>query len=177
MKSSSKTSKENPSKGSHKTFKPLILGVGNLLLSDDGVGVRIIKQMSKEGINADLVDVGLGGFDISERMLGYQKVIIIDSIITGAEPGTIYRLTPRDLSDLPTLSHTHAVDLPTSLKLGQKLMSSEMPDEIIIYAIEAEDITTFNENCTPKVKAAIPKVIEQIKKDLSNPSTETPNNF
>jgi len=153
------------------------LGVGNLLLSDDGVGVHIIKQLSEEGINADLVDVGMGGFDILESMLGYQKVIIIDSIITGTEPGTIYRLTPIDLSDFPALSHTHAVDLPTSLKLGQKLMPNEMPNEIIIYAIEAEDITTFNETCTPKVKAAIPKVIKQIKKDLSNQSNENQNYF
>jgi len=166
LKSSLKTSKESLSKGSHKTFKPLILGVGNLLLSDDGVGVHVIKQLSKEDVNADLVDVGMGGFDILERILGYRKVIIIDSIITGSEPGTIHRLTPGDLSTFPALSHTHSVDLPTSLKLGQQLMADEMPDEIIIYAIEAEDITTFNEDCTSKVKAAIPKVIKQIKNDL-----------
>lgn len=168
MKSLSKTSKENPSKDSHKTFKPLILGVGNLLLSDDGVGVHVIKRLNEEDVDADLVDIGMGGFDILERILGYRKVIIIDSIITDREPGTIHRLTPRDLSNFPALSHTHAVDLPTSLKLGQQLMTDEMPDEIIIYAIEAEDITTFNENCTPKVKAAIPKVIKQIKNDLKS---------
>ncbi len=168
MKSLSKTSKENLSKGSRKTFKPLILGVGNLLLSDDGVGVHIIKQLSKENVNADLVDVGMGGFDILERILGCKKVIIIDSIITGSEPGTIHRLTPRDLSTSPALSHTHSIDLPTSLKLGRQLMADKMPDDIIIYAIEAEDITTFNEECTPKVKAAIPKVIKQIKNDLKS---------
>jgi len=159
-------SKENLSKGSHKTFKPLILGVGNLLLSDDGVGVHVIKQLRKEDVNADLVDVGMGGFDILDRILGYRKVIIIDAIITGREPGTIHRLKPKDLSNFPALSHTHSIDLPTSLKLGQQLMGDEMPDEITIYAIEAEDITTFNEECTPKVKAAIPKAIKQIKNDL-----------
>ncbi len=168
MKSFSKTPKESPSKGSRKTFKPLILGVGNLLLSDDGVGVHIIKQLSKEDVNADLADVGMGGFDILERILGYRKVIIVDSIITGSEPGTIHRLTPSDLSTFPALSHTHSIDLPTSLKLGRQLMADKMPDEIIIYAIEAEDITTFNEECTPKVKAAIPKVIKQIINDLKS---------
>jgi hydrogenase maturation protease len=161
-------SKEHQSKDSLKTSKPLILGVGNLLLSDDGVGVHIIKRLHKEEINADLLDVGMGGFDILERILGYKKVIIIDSIITGAEPGTIYRFTPEDLTNFPALSHTHSIDLPTSLKLGQQLMADEMPDDIVIYAIEAEDITTFNEDCTPKVKAAIPKVIKQIKDDLKS---------
>jgi len=110
----------------------------------------------------------MGGFDILERILGYRKVIIIDSIITGGEPGTIYHLTPEDLSNYPAFSHTHSVDLPTSLKLGQQLMADEMPDEIIIYAIEAEDITSFNENCTPKVEEAISKVIKQIKNDLKS---------
>lgn len=160
--------KDRQSKCSHKTSKPLILGVGNLLLSDDGVGVHVIKRLNEEDINADLFDLGMGGFDILERILGYEKVIIIDSIITGTEPGTIYRLTPRDLSNFPDLSHTHSVDLPTSLKLGQQLMADEMPDEIIIYAIEAEDITSFNENCTPRVEEAIPKVIKQIKNDLKS---------
>jgi hydrogenase maturation protease len=161
-------SKEHQLKSSHNISKPLILGVGNLLLSDDGVGVHVIKRLNEEDVDADLLDVGMGGFDILERILGYRKVIIIDSIITGGEPGTIYHLTPEDLSNYPALSHTHSVDLPTSLKLGQQLMADEMPDEIIIYAIEAEDITTFNENCTPKVKAAIPKVVKQIKNDLKS---------
>lgn len=79
--------------------KILIAGIGNLLLTDEGAGVHIIRELSKRKLpdNVELVDIGTASFDLLTFMEGKDKVIIIDAIAVDDEPGTLYKLSPDDI--------------------------------------------------------------------------------
>ncbi|MEW6068879.1 MAG: hydrogenase maturation protease [Nitrospirota bacterium] len=147
-------------------MKCLVLGIGNLLRSDDGIGIHIIDSLRKENLDNKIdINEGLSGLDVLDAINGYDRVIIVDAIKSNVEPGTIYKLSLEDLSHKQTLHSysTHDVDFLTVLKLGSKLFPGKMPNDIIIIAVEAEDITTISEKCTPKVEKAIKEVVELIK--------------
>jgi hydrogenase maturation protease len=148
-------------------MKTLILGIGNLLRSDDGVGLHVIEALRKEetGDNIDLIEA-LSGLDILDAIKGYDRIILVDAIKTGGEPGTIYELSLKDIQDKHT-NHsfsTHLnMDLQTMLELGDRLFPGKIPKDIRIIAVEAEDVTTISDRCTPDVEMAISKTVDMIK--------------
>ncbi|MBM4146468.1 MAG: hydrogenase maturation protease [Nitrospira sp.] len=145
----------------------LVLGIGNFLRSDDGVGLHVIEALRKEktGDNIDLMEA-LSGLDILDAIKGYDRIILVDAIKTGGEPGTIYELSLKDIQNKHT-NHsfsTHLnMDLSTMLELGNRLFPGKIPKDIRVIAIEAEDVTTISDKCTPAVECAIPKAVEIIK--------------
>ena len=149
-------------------MKTLVLGIGNPILTDDGVAIHIVKRLNKAKLDADIELAATGGLGIIEMVAGYDRLILVDAILTGNEPGTIFELSLDELQTHPPVhfASTHDVSFIAALKLGRELMPEKMPSEIIIFAIEVEDITTFGEECTPKVKEAIPQVIKLIKEKI-----------
>lgn len=143
-------------------MRTLVIGVGNLLRRDDGAGVHVVNRLKELAPQIDAVDAALGGVEILEAMKGYGRVIIVDSIRTGAEPGTIYRVNIADGEEPPRISSSHGVDLVTTLELGRRLMPEEMPPEQVLIGIEAEDTVNFSATCTPRVEAAVDRVVEEI---------------
>jgi hydrogenase maturation protease len=147
----------------------LILGLGNPLVTDDSVGLRVAEKLKP--LLADRPDVDVsedywGGLRLMERMIGYDQAIIIDAICTGAAPGTIHRLTPESISTQRSAS-AHDVNLPTALEFGRTAGAS-LPknQDILLVGIEAEDILTFGEQCTPAVEASIPRAVQAIMEAL-----------
>lgn len=149
-------------------MKTIVLGIGNPILTDDGVSIHIVKRLYKTKLDADIKLAATGGLGIIEIVAGYDRLILVDAIITGNEPGTIFELSLDELQTHPPVhfASTHDVSFIAALKLGRELMPEKMPSEIIIFAIEVEDITTFGEECTPKVQKAIPQVIKLIKEKI-----------
>lgn len=143
-------------------MKTLVIGVGNLLRCDDGVGIHVVNRINEVASYIDTLDVALGSIEILEAMKGRDRVFIVDAIQAGGEPGTIYRVNLSRGEDPPRITHSHGVDLLTTLKLGDSLFPGQMPREMILLAVEAEDITTLSESCTSKVQAAIEKAVEII---------------
>jgi hydrogenase maturation protease len=147
-------------------LKILVLGIGNPIRSDDGVGVHVIEALRKESLsdNIDLRE-GISGLDIFGAITGYNRVIIVDAIKGGGEPGTIYKLSLKDFGDNQTLHafSTHDVDFLTMLEFGKSIFPEKIPEDIIIIAIEADDITTISEKCTPKVEKSIQEAVDVIK--------------
>ena len=143
-------------------MKTLVIGVGNLLRCDDGVGIHVVNRINEVVSYIDTLDVALGSIEILEAMKGRDRVFIVDAIQTGGEPGTIYRVNLSRGEDPPRITHSHGVDLLTTLKLGDSLFPGQMPREIVLLAVEAEDVTTLSESCTSKVQAAIEKAVEII---------------
>jgi len=142
--------------------RTLVIGVGNLLRCDDGAGIHVVDRLRREAPYIDAEDVAMGSIEILEAMKGYDRVIVVDAVRTGSEPGTVFRVDLSKGEEPPTLASSHGVDLVTTLRLGAKLYPDEMPREQIIVGIEASDITTFSEACTPPVEAAIYRVVEEI---------------
>ncbi len=143
--------------------------MGNLLRRDDGAGVHVANRLKKLAPQIDALDAAMGGVEILESMRGYDRVIIVDSIRTGAEPGTIYRVNVAAGEELPRMAYSHGVDLVTTLELGARLMSEEMPPEQILIGIEAEDTLSFDASCTPCVEAAVDRVVEEIIRLMETP--------
>lgn len=153
-------------------MKTLVIGLGNPILSDDGVGVHIAHGVLKElpdDNHIEVSEVSVGGLTLMESMIGYEKVILIDAIqLNESHPGLIHRMSLDDLREISPTQHStspHDTSLITALEMGQKI-GLGLPKEIIIYAIEVVNILEFGEELTPAVAAAIPKATEAILKEL-----------
>jgi len=151
-------------------MKALVLGIGNPILSDDGVGIRVAHEVG-ENLNDPQVAVSetsAAGLSLLDSMLGYDKVIIIDAIQTKeGKAGQIYRMKPEDFSSAKRLSSPHQINLVTALELG-RMLNLAMPREISVFAVEAEDIDIFSEKCTPEVEKAIPEVAKMVLENLAS---------
>jgi len=150
-------------------MKTLILGLGNPLLRDDSVGLRVIQQL--RGILADHPEIEIdedywGGLRLMEHMIGYDRAIIVDAICTDAPAGTIHVLSPDDIPTQRSAS-AHDVNLPTALEFGRQA-GAHLPSSknILLIGIEAADVQTFEESLSPEVEAVLPEVVKQILSEL-----------
>jgi len=143
-------------------LKTLVIGVGNLLRCDDGVGIHIVNRLREEAPHIDALDAALGSVELLEAMKGYDRVFVLDAAETGGEPGTVYRVNLKEGDVPPALTHSHGIDVLTTLRLGEALYGGEMPGEVILMAVEAEDVTTLRETCTERVEEAIGRVVKEI---------------
>ena len=143
-------------------MRTLVIGVGNLLRCDDGVGIHVVNRLNEVAPCVDTLDVALGSVEILEAMKGRDRVFVVDAIQAGGEPGTIYRVNLSKGEEPSRVTHSHGVNLLTTLRLGDSLFPGQMPKEMILLAVEAEDVTTLSESCTSKVQAAIEKAMEII---------------
>ncbi|MGD8603437.1 MAG: hydrogenase maturation protease [Anaerolineales bacterium] len=144
-------------------MKTLVLGLGNPILGDDGVGLVVVDRLRPLLENRPDVELGedyWGGLRLMERLVGFDRAIIIDAIVSGQPVGTVLTLSP---GSVPTQrsSSSHDVNLSTALKLGRQTGSHLPSDENIkLIAIEAGDVYTFTEQLSPEVEAAIPSAIQ-----------------
>jgi len=149
-------------------MKTLVLGLGNPILSDDGVGIRVAHEVSNRLKNpqVSVSETSAAGLSLLDSIVGYDKVIIIDAIQTEkGQAGQIYRMKTEDFSLTKRLSSPHQVNLATALELG-KMLGLAVPERITVFAVEAKDITNFSEKCTPEVEKAIPEVVRMVLEDL-----------
>jgi len=146
-------------------MKTLILGLGNPLVSDDSVGLRVAAELKRLLTRRPDVEVDedyWGGLRLMERMVGYDRAIVIDAIQSGAPPGTVHRLRPDSIPTQRSAS-SHDVSLPVALALGRQA-GEHLPadDQILLVGIEADDILTFADECTPAVQAAIAVAVREV---------------
>jgi len=149
-------------------MKTLILGIGNLVLSDDGVGCKVAQRLEerlKDRPDITVKETSLSGLSLLDELTGFERLIIVDAIQTkGGKPGTIYRLSPSDFKT-GRMAIIHDLGLFSTLELGRKL-EMEMPCEVIIFAIEAKEMATFSEKLSPEVEKAVPKAVEAVLKEV-----------
>jgi hydrogenase maturation protease len=142
--------------------------MGNPILSDDGFGPRLIVELRKHIKDPDITlkETSLSGVNLMEMLIGFDRAIIIDTILSGDVPGKVYRLTPGDFG-IPQEDafSEHNMSLFQSIELGKRL-AFHMPSRIVIIAVEAENVTDFRENLTPAVEKAVPGVVEQVLEEL-----------
>ncbi|MHC1578317.1 MAG: hydrogenase maturation protease [Dehalococcoidia bacterium] len=149
-------------------MKTLVLGLGNPILSDDGVGIRVAQEVRKQLNNprVAVAETSEAGLRLLDSILDYDEVVIIDAIQTQkGKAGQIYRMKPEDFSFAEHLSSPHQVNLATALELGKKL-NLTMPQQITVFAVEANDVSNFGEKCTPEVERAIPEAVKMVLAEL-----------
>jgi len=145
--------------------KILILGIGNTIRGDDGVGI-FVGRLLREQIDSPDVDIKEteeAGMNLLDMMVGYEKAIIIDSI--PGDNGVIYRFSRDDFKRKNSPFSSHQFGLSTIFELA-KLVRLKMPEDIIIYGVGVEKNDYFSEQITDKVKEMIPEVSKQIKKEV-----------
>jgi len=178
--------------------KTLILGLGNPILGDDGAGWHVVEEVARqlpspparakpprseaegalpqgEGSRAEGVEldyVSLGGLSLMERLTGYQRVVLVDSMKTGMQPvGTVSRFALSELPDL-TAGHSasaHDTSLRNALNVGRSMNVPLPPDEdVLIVAIEAESVYDFSEQLSPSVEAAVPAAVRAVLEFIEN---------
>lgn len=152
------------------TMTTLILGLGNPLLTDDSVGLRILQHLrtriaDRPGVELD--EDYHGGLRLMERMIGYDRVILVDAICNGGEPGSIRVLTVRDVPTRHSGS-SHDADLRTALALGRQA-GARLPDDenIRLIAVEAAEVLTFGQECTLPVRSCIGRASDMVLKLLA----------
>ncbi|OGO32304.1 MAG: hypothetical protein A2Z16_10025 [Chloroflexi bacterium RBG_16_54_18] len=152
----------------------LVIGLGNPILSDDGIGWRVAEevqmalqsrpQASVQGTGIEFDFLALGGLSLMERMIGYSQAIVIDAIQTGLQaPGKVSSFLLEELPDYAQGRTTaaHDTSLRTAIQVGQGL-GARLPDKIEIVTIEAEALLDFSESLTPAVEAAIPEATQAV---------------
>jgi hydrogenase maturation protease len=142
--------------------------MGNSLLSDDGVGLCVAAELRNKLNEPEItvIETGVAGLSLLDLLVGYDRAIIIDAIQTvGGKAGQIFRLDPKAFDTALHTASAHGIDFTTALEFGKKL-GLPLPQEIVIFAIEASDISTFSEECTPEVKQAIPICVEMVLKEI-----------
>jgi hydrogenase maturation protease len=149
-------------------MKTLVLGLGNPILSDDGVGIRVAQEVGEKLKDPQITvsETSAAGLSLLDSIVGYDKVIIIDAIQTEkGQAGQMYRMGAEDFSLTKHFSSPHQINLVTALELG-KMLKLAMPQEITVFAVEAKDITSFSERCTPEVERAIPEAVKIVLEEL-----------
>jgi len=152
-------------------MKTLVLGIGNSILGDDGVGMRAAQELAGKikDETIDVRDVSIDGLNLLELILGYDKLVVIDAVLTEREKvGEVYRFRPENVYD-PSRSaiSPHHFNLATTIEIGKRLFPEEMPEEVIAFAVGTEEATTVTEEMTDKVKEAIPVVVNLVLEELN----------
>jgi hydrogenase maturation protease len=152
----------------------LVLGIGNILLKDEGVGVHAVRELAaraerggspgRHGV--ELYDGGTFGIDLLDTLANRRKVIVIDAVRADAAPGTVLRFTAADLvrPGRPDLS-LHQVGLFETLAMARQLGCA--PEEVVIFGIVPMALDPGLE-LSPEVAAVVPKVVELVLAELDN---------
>ena len=168
------------------TMKTLVIGLGNPILGDDGVGWKVAEEVKAhlpsplfplplghvpdevegyrrqgEGINVEVDCLSLGGLSLMERMLGYDRVVLVDSMETGQGPVGSVRTFPLTSLPDPMAGHSasaHDTSLITALKTAESL-GADIPKQVEVVAVEAQNMYDFSEELSPSVAAAVPEAV------------------
>ncbi len=141
--------------------KILILGIGNYLMADEGVGVHMARMFEAEQLPAgvDVLDGGTGGFHLLEYFEQYQHVILVDATLDGLEPGTIRLIKPKFYSDFPAAMSTHDIGLKDLVGALQLLNSTT---EIHLFVVSIKSIQEQGIELTAPIKEILPEIKKRV---------------
>jgi hydrogenase maturation protease len=145
--------------------KTLIMGIGNYLMCDEGIGVHVAEQLLKERMpdHVSVLDGGTGGFHLLEFFEEHDHVILVDATLDGREPGTIRKIKPRFASDFPPAMSTHDIGLKDMVSALQFM--GKMP-EVDLFVVSIASIQDQGTELTPAVKSKIPELIRLVKEAI-----------
>lgn len=146
----------------------LILGIGNEILSDDGIGIRLVRDLASisEWKDAEFLTCSCGGLEVIEYIKEYKKVIIIDSIKTGkGKPGEIFHFMPSDFRETCNLSNLHDVNFITALGIGENL-GVNIPADIHIIAVEIIENRKFSEKLSPCLESMYTGILGKTEQEI-----------
>lgn len=146
----------------------LVLGIGNDILTDDGIGPVLVRDLSELNNNPDVrfETASMGGLDLMELMSGYEKVILIDAFRSREGiPGTVYFLRPDDFRETMNLSSLHDISFLTALSLAGKL-NYPVPRDIVVIAVEILEDRVFSNVFSEPLQEKYPRILKEVSEYL-----------
>jgi hydrogenase maturation protease len=149
----------------------LILGIGNVLMGDEGIGVHVVRHLMNmppdgrslpEGVTC--LDGGTGSFNLLEPMQQARKIILIDATIDGAPAGTVRRLRPRFSKDYPRTLTAHDIGLKDLLDAFYLLGN---PPEVILFAVSIAALQEVGTELSPEIAAVVPEVAREVRNEIN----------
>jgi len=148
----------------------VVVGFGNEILTDDGIGVKIVKELQNEELFSSIkFDAGwLGGFEILDFIENFNTAILIDSIRTiDGSPGDVYHFTPENFLETLHLSNVHDASFIQTIELGRKL-GMHIPQNIHVLAIEIVEDLIFSKSNSPPVEKKYPAILNFVRDFLTS---------
>lgn len=150
--------------------KVVIVGCGNPLRGDDGVGPRLIRYLWERGLppHIKLVDGGTSGVDVVFHMEGADEVVFVDACCTGEEPGTVFCVPHEEVEELPSSeeANLHSIKWYHAVAIARHLLNGNYPKSIKVYLIEGKSFG-IGEVLSEEVESAMKKLAERIIKEYS----------
>ena len=143
--------------------KALILGMGNPILSDDGIGLRTARELRPRMPGVDTAEMAFVGLNTLDVLTGYDKVFVIDAIF-GEEVGAVRTLTPEQ--GTPHLFSSHGVAFWELLELGKRL-GYGVPEDVVAYGVEIDRNVAFSEELTVELESKLESITAQIAEDIT----------
>jgi hydrogenase maturation protease len=143
-------------------MKTIVIGLGNPILGDDGIGWRVAQKVRNQlDSDTDVAFLSVGGISLMEHLIGYERVILIDAFLSDGEPGLIRVAQLDGIPDYSAfhITSAHDTSLQTALQLGRDL-GAQLPDDITVVGISIQRVYDFSEELSPPVAQAIPKAAE-----------------
>jgi len=150
-------------------IKIMVLGVGNILLKDEGAGVKVVERLRSEYTfpdNVELVDGGTAGLDLLPVVEGFDHIIIVDTVKTNEPPGAIFRFTPDDIDiKVPYKTSLHQIGMVEVFAIAEAL-GRKM--KAVIIAVQPEDMSGWGLELTPTIEAKVPELMSFVLKELES---------
>ncbi len=143
----------------------VVIGIGNILQRDDGIGVHVIKELEKENLTSaiELVDGGTSTLSMLGYFLDYKNIIVIDSLKGGLEPGTIYKIKPEEITNYKKSDLSiHDVQILDVIKMAN--MAGSFPD-VVIYGIEPKELY-FGLEMSEIISSKVSDIVKLVKNEL-----------
>ena len=143
---------------------PLILALGNPILTDDRVGLEVGRRLHARlaAGTADFEEASVGGHELLHLLEGYDRVVIVDAVEAGhLPPGEVREIPLESLARNYAPITPHNAGLLDCLKVGRAL-GMHMPEDLVVFAIGVEEARTLSEQMTPRVAAAVPAIVDHV---------------
>ena len=144
----------------------LVLGIGNILLRDEGVGVRVVEAMQALELvpDVELFDGATAGLDLLDVLADRRKVIVIDAVQADGPPGMVFRFTPAEIEPPQEVALSlHQVGFLEALRMTQLIGCP--PERVVIFGVKPEDLG-YGLGLSKEVSKAVPKVVELVLSEL-----------
>ncbi|MDR0842039.1 MAG: HyaD/HybD family hydrogenase maturation endopeptidase [Acidobacteriota bacterium] len=144
----------------------LVLGVGNYLLKDEGIGIHAIRALEAEELpkGVALLDGGTGGLYLLHWLQGYERIVMIDATLDEYPPGTVRRIRPRYAADFPPALSAHEIGLRDMIA-AMTLVGGALPD-IRLIVVSVADFQEIGTELSPMVARAIPEVVRTVREEI-----------
>lgn len=150
-------------------MKPVaLIGLGNLLMSDEGIGVRVVEEILRRGglpDDVEVMDMGTAGLQVLHAIAGRRKAVFVDCAFMDEEPGALRRFTPDEVASrkVRTRLTLHEGDLLNTLALSRKL--GECPEDVVLFGIQPAE-TSLGETLSPPLAERIPDYADAVGREI-----------